>query len=415
MFHEIKECRICKNKNLVKVLDLGIQTLTGVFPKNKHQRVTSGPIQLVKCFGEDDCCGLLQMAHSFDLNEMYGGNYGYRSGLNKSMVEHLNAKIDRILKIVDISDSPIVVDIGSNDGTTLAAYQNNSCIRVGIDPTAEKFRKYYPIDAIIISDFFSASRFYQTFPNKKVRVVTSFSMFYDLENPLNFVREVADILDNNGIWVFEQSYMPLMLKNNSYDTACHEHLEYYGLKQIDWMLKRCKLKIIDIEFNDVNGGSFSVTAAHQDSKYSECDYAKSILEQEKAAGLDELHPYFEFSKRVEKSREDLCNFVKNIQITGKRVAVLGASTKGNVILQYCNFNDQTIESIGEVNTEKYGAFTPGTLIPIIDECELLSNEPDFLIVLPWHFRNFFIQKYKLNKARLVFPLPMLEIYNNSNS
>jgi NDP-4-keto-2,6-dideoxyhexose 3-C-methyltransferase len=234
-------------------------------------------------------------------------------------------------------------------------------------------------------------------------------MFYDLEHPLDFVREVSDILDEKGVWVFEQSYMPLMLKRNSYDTACHEHLEYYGLRQIDWMLSRCGLKIVDIEFNDVNGGSFSVTAAKADSTYPTSTDATKILADEKAEGLDELEPYINFAKRSENSRNELRAFVDKARGEGKRVAFLGASTKGNVLLQYCGFTKKDVEAVGEVNPDKFGVFTPGSLLPIVNERELLMDEPDYLIVLPWHFREFFINKYKLKKENLVFPLPTLEM------
>ena len=413
MYSAINQCRICGNKNLVKVLDLGEQTLTGVFPRRKDQVITRGPLQLVKCTGNVECCGLLQMAHSYDLGEMYGDNYGYRSGLNPSMVKHLHAKVARILRIVDLSDSPIVLDIGSNDGTTLSAYPSQKCTRVGMDPTSDKFRQYYPEGVTAIADFFSARRFSEEFPGRKVRVVTSFSMFYDLERPMDFVREVAEILDERGIWVFEQSYMPLMLERNSYDTACHEHLEYYGLRQIDWMLRRCGLKIVDVEFNDVNGGSFSVTAARTDSAFVESLDAKGVLAREVAEGLDGLEPYIEFARRAEASRDELRAFVSAARVEGRRVACLGASTKGNVLLQYCGFTEKDVEAVGEVNPDKFETFTPGTLLPIVDEYELLASEPDYLIVLPWHFRDFFMQKYKLKNSRLVFPLPRLEIIGSA--
>ena len=413
MYSAINQCRICGNKNLVKVLDLGEQTLTGVFPRHKDQVITRGPLQLVKCTGYVECCGLLQMAHSYDLGEMYGDNYGYRSGLNPSMVKHLHAKVARILRIVDLSDSPIVLDIGSNDGTTLSAYPSQKCTRVGMDPTSDKFRQYYPEGVTAIADFFSARRFSEEFPGRKVRVVTSFSMFYDLERPMDFVREVAEILDERGIWVFEQSYMPLMLERNSYDTACHEHLEYYGLRQIDWMLRRCGLKIVDVEFNDVNGGSFSVTAARTDSAFVESLDAKGVLAREVAEGLDGLEPYIEFARRAEASRDELRAFVSAARVEGRRVACLGASTKGNVLLQYCGFTENDVEAVGEVNPDKFETFTPGTLLPIVDEHELLASEPDYLIVLPWHFRDFFMQKYNLKNSRLVFPLPRLEIIGSA--
>ena len=408
MYSAIHHCRICGNTNLPKVLDLGEQVLTGVFPKVKSQVVTSGPLQLLKCAGGEESCGLLQLAHSYDLGEMYGENYGYRSGLNPNMVRHLHAKVARILEVVDISGNPIVLDIGSNDGTAVSAYPGDQCTRVGFDPTAGKFRQYYPEGVRVVQDFFSARRFNEEFPGRKARIVTSFSMFYDLERPMDFMREVASILDERGIWVFEQSYMPLMLERNSYDTVCHEHLEYYGLRQICWMTARCRLKIIDVEFNDVNGGSFSVTAARADSDFTESAEVENILACELAAGLNSLEPYLAFQERAEASRDALRAFVTQAREQGKRVAFLGASTKGNVILQYCKFTTDEVEAVGEVNPDKFGAYTPGTLLPIIDEKELLLNEPDELIVLPWHFRDYFIERYRLSKGHLVFPLPLLE-------
>jgi hypothetical protein len=338
---------------------------------------------------------------------MYGENYGYRSGLNLSMVRHLKAKIDRVLGFVDFSNNPLVLDIGSNDGTTLAAYPVGTCQRVGIDPTANKFRQYYQSDVTVIADFFTAKRFVEAFPTQKARVVTSFSMFYDLEQPFDFVREVASILDEQGIWVFEQSYMPLMLKTNSYDTACHEHLEYYALRQIDWMTRRAGLKIVDVEFNDVNGGSFSVTAAKTNSKYPEYAKLQELLASE--AYLDDLATFADFAMRVGQNRKELRAFVQTALDQGKRIACLGASTKGNVLLQYCGLDASQLVAVGEVNPDKFGAFTPGSLIPIVDEVDLLKDEPDYLIVLPWHFKEFFINKYKLKKGHLVFPLPTLTV------
>ncbi len=409
MIKKIECCRICGNTHLEPVLDLGEQTLTGVFPSDRNMSITSGPLRLVKCMGGDEVCGLLQLEHSYDLGEMYGENYGYRSGLNQSMVHHLHDKVARILSRVTLDDNSLVVDIGSNDSTTLQAYPNNGCTLLGIDPTGLKFKEYYPPHIQLIPDFFSADKLHERFPGRKARVVTSFSMFYDLEAPMQFMREVAEILDEQGIWVFEQSYMPLMLERNAYDTVCHEHLEYYALRQIKWMADRIGLKILDVEFNDINGGSFSITAAKQCAPYEVEPRLDALLNHERDLGLDGLVPYRAFAERVANNRQELVGFVRNALADGKRVAVLGASTKGNVVLQYCGLTEQDIFAVGEVNPDKYGHFTPGSLIPIVPESNLLADEPDYLLVLPWHFRSFFESKYKLKHARLVFPLPTLEV------
>ena len=408
MIHKTECCRICGNQNLVTVLDLGEQALTGVFPADRDERVTSGPLRLVKCAG-DNVCGLLQLSHSYDLGEMYGDNYGYRSGLNASMVRHLQSKVALINKMISLTESDIVLDIGSNDGTTLGFYPDIGLDLIGIDPTAAKFRQFYKPNIRVVPDFFSDALFRREFHNRKARVVTSFSMFYDLERPMEFMREINSILADDGIWVFEQSYMPMMLDRNSYDTVCHEHLEYYGLKQIKWMTDRCGLKIVDVSFNDVNGGSFSVTVAKSDSAFPDYSNLAEILAGESELGLDGLEPYLEFAARVSGSRAELVKFVMDAVGAGLRVAALGASTKGNVLLQYCGFSEKEIFAVGEVNHDKFCRLTPGTLIPIIAEKELFGLKPDFLIVLPWHFRDTFL-KFAGGDIKIVFPLPRLEVH-----
>ena len=413
MHSAVKGCRICGNRTLLEVLDLGVQALTGIFPVNREQSVAQGPLKLVKCTDEAGCCGLLQLAHSYDHDEMYGTHYGYRSGLNQSMVSHLHGKIQKILGLADLSGNPVALDIGSNDGTTLRAYSDTGFDLVGIDPTADKFRRYYPDKVTVVPEFFSAATYLNAARGRKARIVTSFSMFYDLEDPMAFMREVVEILENNGLWVFEQSYMPLMLERNSYDTVCHEHLEYYALAQVKWMSDRVGLRIVDVEFNETNGGSFSVAAAKISSSHAEFPGLQKLLNKESKAGLDGPEPYRAFAARAAASREDLRAFFSRTKASGQRVAGLGASTKGNVLLQYCGLSGRELYAIGEVNEDKFGCFTPGSLIPIRPEQELFADEPDFFLVLPWHFREFFLRKYKPKKAALVFPLPKLDMVPRS--
>jgi NDP-4-keto-2,6-dideoxyhexose 3-C-methyltransferase len=409
MYTKLEKCRICGNRNLVEVLDLGIQALTGVFPKSRTEAVTSGPLKLVKCIGGSDICGLLQLQHSYDLKEMYGDNYGYRSGLNASMVTHLHRKVRKILERVKLENDPLILDIGSNDSTTLQAYPNHGCTLVGIDPTGSKFAAYYPAHIGLIPDFFSAEAVRQRFGNRRAAAITSIAMFYDLEEPLKFMTDICEVLAPEGIWVFEQSYMPSMLAGTSYDTVCHEHLEHYSLKQIKWMADKVGLKVIDVELNDINGGSFSVTAAKVGSRHAVSSTVDAVLDKERKQNLDELRPYLEFADRVGRSRELLLQFIDATIQSGKSVSALGASTKGNVILQYCGISESRIPQIGDVNKDKFGSFTPGTLIPIVSEDDALNLKPDYLIVLPWHFRQFFENNPKFADRKLVFPLPFIEI------
>jgi NDP-4-keto-2,6-dideoxyhexose 3-C-methyltransferase len=406
-YTEVSACRICGNRQLDPVFNLGTQYLTGVFPRSAEAQraLTRGPLELVKCrAGTGEACGLLQLRQSYAAPEMYGANYGYRSSLNRSMVEHLHGKARKILARRALGEGECVLDIGSNDGTLLAAWPP-SALRVGMDPSAEKFRRYYPPGVRLVTDFFSAAKFAEAAGGRKAAVVTSIAMFYDLEQPLDFVRQVSDVLAEDGVWVFEQSYMPSMLETGSYDTICHEHVEYYALAQIRWMLERAGLRILEVELNAVNGGSFSITAGKAGA---EGESVARLLEAERAASLDTMAPYERFGARALRHREALVALVRGIRARGQKILGYGASTKGNVILQFCGLGRDDLACIAEVNEDKFGAFTPGTGIPIVSEAEAKAMKPDYLLVLPWHFRDNILQReaaWLKSGGKLVFPLP----------
>jgi len=410
MYHQLDQCRICGCRTLTPFLDLGAQELTGVFPANADQKLTKGPLVLVLC----DACHLVQLNHAYDLNELYGDHYGYRSGLNASMVHHLKRKVTFLKRLCPIEEHDMIVDIGSNDGTTLGFYPQGSTKLVGFDPSAKKFRHYYRSDIHLIEDFFSAERFIQEYGSQaRAKIITSIAMFYDLEDPIDFMRQIARILADDGIWHFEQSYMPEMLRLTAYDTVCHEHLEYYGLRQIKWMTDRTDLKIIDVGFNDINGGSFTVTVAKREAPYPEAeDEVHSIIAKEEADGLGGLAPYEAFRQRVFWHRERLLDELFDIKRHGRSIHGYGASTKGNVILQFCGIGADMLGCIAEVNEGKFGCVTPGTHIPIVSEEESKKRQPDYYLVLPWHFRDNLIKRewdYIQKGGKMVFPLPKVDI------
>jgi NDP-4-keto-2,6-dideoxyhexose 3-C-methyltransferase len=414
LFREITRCRICGNADLERVLDLGEQSLTGVFPSLRSPQVGRGPLELVKCVGDPHAaCGLVQLRHNFAAGELYGENYGYRSGLNRSMVEHLHRKADALQALVPLRAGDLVLDIGSNDGTSLGRYPAGGPTLVGIDPSAGKFARYYRPDVHLVVDFFSAEVFRRHFGDRKARIITSIAMFYDLEQPQAFVDDVARILADDGVWHLEQSYLPAMLRSNAFDTVCHEHSEYYALRQIDWMMRRAGLQIIDVQTNATNGGSFAVTAAKRQASLAGNPAAVTrMLAEEAALGLDTARPFEDFWQRVVGFREDLLGFFARARREHKTVIGYGASTKGNVMLQFCGITPDMMPCIAEVNDDKFGRFTPGTLIPIVSEEQARAMTPDYFLVLPWHFRDTIIEReaaFRAGGGKLVFPLPTLDI------
>lgn len=409
IYQEISRCRLCASSHLEAACGLGEQCLTGVFPKATDPQPPRGPLTLVRCAR----CELVQLRHSYESTELYGPSYGYRSGLNRSMVEHLGAAVQSLRRHVELDKGDLVLDIGSSDGTLLSFFPRHTYRLVGFDPSAEKFRHYYREDMHLMTDFFSAERFFAEFGSSaRARLVTSLAMFYDLEDPLDFMRQIESILADDGVWHFEQSYLPAMLASNAYDTICHEHLEYYAVKQIKWMIDRAGLKILDIALNDVNGGSFAITAAKRGSPREANDaVVDRLLRQERQLGLGKRATYAAFEERVHRHRERLVQTLHQLKNDGRLVLGYGASTKGNVILQFCNIDKTLIPCIAEVNEQKFGCVTPGSGVPIVSEPEAKALKPDCFLVLPWHFKQNLVEKeseYLRKGGMMLFPLPEIE-------
>lgn len=415
-FTEIKCCRICQDGHLELICDLGQFYSCGYFLQTKKEDASLvAPLVMVYC----NSCGLVQLKHNYDQEDLFRNTYGYRSGLNSSMVNHLSSMVREITNKIPLSKGDYILDIGSNDGTLLKSYPDIGLKIIGIDPSIDQFREFYPDSIEVRADFFTADTFLQIARNNKARVITSISMFYDLPDPNEFVADIAKVLDQEGMWVFEQSYLPFMLERNSFDTICHEHLEYYALKQIVFLLRKHGLRVINVEFNDTNGGSFCVYACHQDAQFSSnvAKIEKILKEEETTLGFGTIANTFEsFWGRIESVKEKLLDFLLRCKKLGIKVHGYGASTKGNTLLQYFGVSSDLIEGIADCNSTKWGCFTPGSFIPIISEEASRNMNPDFYMVLPWHFRDNFIVREKtfLEKGgKFIFPLPKFEIVESN--
>ena len=353
-------------------------------------------------------CKLLQLENNFDANEMYGDNYGYMSSLNKSMTSHLKLKALNLKNRYNIQPKSNILDIGSNDGTFLSFF-NKSFNLYGCDPTIKKFSRFYRKDINQLPFFFSSKHF----KKKKFNLISSISMFYDLPDPLDFAKEINSILYNDGIWHIELSYMPMMIKNRSYDTICHEHLEYYSLKSLKYLLDKAGLKIVNLSFNQINGGSIELDVTKINSKYKESKYLINwILESERLNKYNEISKHKLFFKECQSHKILLKKLLLTLKKQNKKIIGYGASTKGNVILQYCNIGSEILNYVAEVNKFKFNKYTPGSNIKIISEKKAKKKKPDFLLVLPWHFKDHIIkreQKFLKNGGKLIFPLPDIEI------
>ena len=408
---ECTQCRICKGTNLTNVINLGEQYNTSRFPKYGDFSMSKSRIVLSLC----ESCYLLQLKYSENQSELYEHEYGYRSGISNTMKQHLKKYNDEILSKVDLNNGDTIVDIGSNDSTMLQ-YYSTRYRRIGVDPTGNQFKEYYTNGVELLPTYFTHENFVNGYGNIKCKVVSSISMFYDLPDPVQFAKDIYSILDDDGIWTCEQSYLLSMIEKNSIDTICHEHLEYYSLYQIKMIADLANFKIIDIKFNECNGGSFRIYFSKRSSdKYVEStELINSILENEYENKLRSEDTYINFMKNCDNEIEKLKEFINVVNKNGKSVYIYGASTKGNCLLQYANINEFHIKYAVERNLNKVGKMT-STGIPIISEEDMRKAPPDFLLVLPWHFKEEIIKResdFLNNGGQFIFPLPNFEIYSS---
>lgn len=406
--NKLKNCRICGSEKLENVIDFGELSLTGVFLDNGSD-VKQAPLQFNRC-GD---CGLVQLGHNYLQSELYGASYGYESHLNQTMVHHLKQKA-RVLerKYLINNQNYVVVDIASNDGTLLSGYMREGLVKVGIDPLIDVVSNYYPNDTIKIKNFFSASEYWK-FSSDYANLVTSLSVIYDLEHPVSFAQQINEILSEDGIWHFEQSYLPTMVETKSYDTICHEHLLYLSLHDILRILEEAGFKLLEASLNGVNGGSIAVTAIKSKRDVTPTPFVQYLIDSEIKNGIRNGDAIINFAENYHSHKLALKKLLLQYLESGFDVIGFGASTKGNVLLQTSGLDYSHIRAIGEVNIRKLGKQTPGSCIPIVSEKELIESADNktLALILPWHFRETIIPSLEVflgKGGKLLFPLPNIE-------
>lgn len=410
-------CRICGSRALSPAISLGEQYIASNFATSKDFKSVERkvPLEVVRCDPELDekACGFVQLRHSVPPNLMYSV-YGYRSGINATMTRHLQSIVASLEERVPLGAGDAVVDIGANDGTLLRGYSAPGIRLIGFEPSnVAPDEKDIPASWTIVRDYFSGAALGRVLSGGKARVITSIAMFYDLEDPNSFVADVASSLADDGVWVLELSYLPMMLDQNSFDTICHEHLGYYSLTVLEPMLQRHGLKILDVTTSAINGGSFRVWTGHAGNQYPfatpESELRVHAMRQrEFELCLDTPAPFRHFQRDCETIRSNLRKLLLRLKAEGKSIYGYGASTKGNVILQFCELTPRIVTAIADRNPAKWGTRTLGTDIPIVSEEEMRTAKPDYLLVLPWHFLTEFVEReseYLQRGGKLILPLP----------
>ena len=404
---KIKNCRNCKNTELFDLFSLGKISFTGRFPNTIRQNVPKAYLNVLMC----KKCKLVQLDRNFDLNYLYGKSYGYRTGINKTMTDHVKKIVRKCSALVKLKSKQYVLDIGSNDATLLNFYAND-IIKVGVDPLVNKYKKFYKKINYKISNFFKIKDIEKIKIKKKFKIISALSVFYDLRDPNKFIREIKKILDDKGIFVLEHVDLYYIIKNNIFDTICHEHLIFYSSKIIIEMMKNNGLKVFNHEYNEINGGSSRYYICHSKTNFKVSKNIKKVLLRENLQGIELKKTYKLFFTKILNEKIKLIKLIKKIKNEEQDIHGYGASTKGNVLLQFYNINNKVVNYIADRNPLKWNSFTPGTRIKIISESQSRKKKPHFYLVLPWHFKNeILIREKNIRKkgTKFIFPLPKVRV------
>ncbi len=406
------KCKNCKSKHLKKIINLMEQPISSVFSNKPVSGSKKYPLDLYEC----QKCKLVQFKKLAPLGEMYGETYGYRTSLSPLMINHMKEKYINIIKKKIVKKNSNILDIGSNDGTFLNFFAKKKFDNLyAIDPSSKKFKNFYDKKIKLITSYFSRNEVYNNIEDKKIKfdLITSYAMFYDIEDPNSFCKDIFNSLSNSGIWILELSYFPLLLKNLTYDQICHEHVTYYTLTTFEKILIKNNLKIIDFSFNEINGGSIEIFCAKQKNKIK-TNKAKINKIKKQESQINKV-TYKNFNERIENTKNVLNLFLKTIKT--KDIIGYGASTKGNIVLNHCNINSKNLRYICDANPYKYNRYTPGSNIKIISKENMRRKKPKYLLILIWSFRSEVIKQeinFIKNGGKLIFHLPIFHIIDKGN-
>lgn len=375
---------------------MGVQKIANYFHSNDGDPIPEAPLVFSRC----NLCGMVQLKHAVDTDLMYR-KYWYTSNMNDTMRKHLMDDALVLMSKCELSHGDQIIDIGCNDGTFLSYFPSH-CSKIGVDPS-----NIVPQKCTHVHDYFSFENVKKYLSPQKAKIVSSIAMFYDLNSPSSFVSDVRRCLKDDGIWILELSYLPRMIENTAYDSICHEHVAYYSLKTLMILLENTDMKIVKLDFNDINGGSFRLLIQPNGNEDIE---VQGVLAKENSVGYGTMAPFVSFNNKVEESKRLTKHFFSQCVSNRKTVYGYGASTKGQVIMQYCCIKD--LVAIAERNKLKHGLHTPGTNVKICSEEEMRLSNPDFLFIFPWYFIDEFTireQEIMKNGTKLVVPLPKFSI------
>lgn len=409
-------CRVCGGKNLTPLFSLGEQFVSDFVDRSDVKTGNVVPIDVDRCRD----CTLVQARHAAPAEILYKGTYWYRSGVTQTMRDALRDVTRAVEERVPLENGDLVLDIGSNDGTLLRSYQNRKLTTVGVEPAKNLVEEGRKGISYLINDLWAYDSLLSVFGpsgRPEFKAITAIGMFYDMEDPNPFVRDVALALAPDGLFVAQLMCVKQTLAKRDVGNFAHEHLEFYTLRSLEALFGAYGLVIDDLQENDVNGGSYRLFVRHRSRVPAttitpETYRVQSAMLAEHEAGLYTDDPYHRFFADTNRNRGMLQQFITQEKLAGKRFWVYGASTKGNVILQHAGLDATVIDGAADRDPNKWGKFTVGTGIPITSEEQFRAAQPDYAIVMPYAFLPEFLTReseWRSRGGKFVVPIPEFKI------
>ena len=399
---KIKKCRLCNSKKLINIHNFGNHYVSNFVTKRNVKKGVKAPLNLVYC----NNCKLLQLEHSAPQEIMYKKFYWYRSGVTNTMKYALKDIFLKVKKMPLLKKGDTILDIGANDGTLLKYFKNDGYTTIGCEPAKNLTNELKKNSNYVIDNFWNY-KYLRNILNKhklnKPKVITAIGMFYDLEDPSKFISDAANSLDENGVFIAQLMCLNSMIKKNDLGNICHEHLEFYSYPSLKFLFEKNGFKIMKIEENEINGGSYRI--------FCKKNIKKSIAYKEKTS----LNDIKKFIKRVKQNKKKCLSFLRKCKVNGKKVFIYGASTKGNTLLQYYGIDFKMISFASERSPEKWGKYTIGTGVEIISEEYARKLNPEYFFVMPYAFiKEFVIREKKWLKkgGKFILPFPNFKVLNN---
>ena len=395
----VTECRSCRAPLSKTIFDIG-ELKINAFMIEPNTDIGSAALTLVHC----EECDLIQLSHTVREEDLYK-NYWYLSRLNKKIVDNLQACTDAAKSWVHILDGDYVLDIGANDGTLLSFYDSDKVIRVGCDPAQNIHSELEKNCDVLIGDFFNKENWQAAVGDKRAKIITTIAMFYDLDDPNSFVSDIKSTLAPDGLWLCQLMTAAPMLDTNDLGNVIHEHIEYYSYKSLVNLMERHGLQIHKVKMNDINGGSYQLFIRHADENGS-CEFDEDV-------SVDRID---QWAKNIAQNRSDTMEFIQQEVADGKKIYIMGASTKGNTIMQYYGLDSDTITGAAEIHPDKIGKYLVGSSIPIVHEDDAKADA-DYFLVFPFHFKQLFtnhiMKDWIAEGGKLIFCTPEFEVVDST--